>query len=254
VCGKDYKSFVSGVGKGKHLILCLGAGILFGVEQAGGVPMMAVGYDAALVAHHFGDGVNIVSVGYGEQTVADAVLVNEINQGFLLCGTFDNLVCEALLVVVKHEDQAEAGRRGEIEPVNGGLVHDLFMGPDGPAELFEPAQSNESQTLEAPAEGLKILDVAVYRFLGILLERPVIYPVAQILGGPGVLVVAAGIRRLGLAFYYPYDVVSTLPVELLLLVGVDNVVWRSDAATDVADHTFIKPECPERPNFHRAPA
>jgi len=39
-------------------------------------------------------------------------------------------------------------------------------------------------------------------------------------------------------------------IELFLLGIVNNIIWRGNTATDIANYAGIKPKCFERPNLH----
>jgi len=180
----------------------------------------------------------------------DVLLVGAIENDGACRSALDDSVGCSLLVFVEHKDQAEVGggRPLEVEPVEHRFAEGFLVGPDrsGRAELFEPRQRDKGETLVLSARHLKILNVAVNPLGRVLLQHAAIYPIAQVAGGPRVLVVGGSLVRL----CDPHDVVRAFSIELPMLLRADHVVGRGNAIARVADNRRVKSERSKRLNFH----
>jgi len=119
VGGQNEQAVLEGISESDRLILGSGSMVFIRVIQAGYVTMVAISYDAGLIANHFSDCVNILCGGYREQAMPHILVIEAIDKGFLGGSIFNDFVCGFLGILVEHKDQAEVGggRPFKIEPV-----------------------------------------------------------------------------------------------------------------------------------------
>ena len=124
------------------------------------------------------------------------------------------------------------------------------MGLDDGAEFFEPAQCDKVMTLVSDPGQLEILYIRIDSLGRVLFQHALDDPVAQIRGGPRVLIILAVVGGVYFPLDNPHEIIGIFLIKILLLIGTDHVIRRSDTIPDVAHNIRIKPKCFKWLNLH----
>ena len=214
---------------GRHLVTVV-AGCL--------VAVVTVGDEHRLGPHQPGDPGRDGLVRQRPHPAPDAEMVGGLDRGLAGHGGVEHPLHLAVGVGVQAEHLTEVGPAGpgEEQTVLLGTRHRLLVGMDVAGAESLQADAGHDAAADVPrALDLELLMVDVKDGRRLLHDHPLLAPVAQEAGGPGVLVAPLVVPRLLAVELQADDVGGVLFVEPGLQGGVDDVVGGRDDLGQGAD-------------------
>ncbi len=177
-------------------------------------------------------------IGHRPHAMDDAQVIDRLQRRPAGDGPLQQVLGFALRVGIEAKDLAQVGLAGprEQQPVLLGAGHRFFVRVDLPfAEPLQPHAGHDAAAREGVSGVIELLVIDVDGRVRLGEQHAFAAPVLEELGRAAVAVVRLVVARLLAVEDQPDDVGRMLLVELVLQLGADHVVRRSNDVAQRAD-------------------
>ncbi len=226
---------------------------LITVDDRGLVTMMTVGDQQGLVVEQIVGLADDQRVGHLPEAMANSFVVDDLDFGLAFPLLARQGFNHAAGIGIERENRAEIGaaRLEQIEAIGLGTGEGFFVRlDDAGGKLLQPIEGNEPAVHPAAALfARELLIVEVERRHGVPDQNPLLLPLLEIGGGPGIAIIRRAVPFPDFAENETHHVERAAPVEFRLHGRRDHVIGGSHNAGGIVDAGKVVTQTAKRDKF-----